>query len=348
MKIENWLDICESIEELLKKIVTDSSERYKEGRFSIEEVNQIKEVITKQKNFNGWFTEKNVEKALGELSELLNQDELINWLSKYSFTQKPKNILIIMAGNIPLVGFHDLLCVWLSGNYATLKLSSDDNTLFPIILETISHVHPEIKSYFNISVGPIKNIDAVIATGSDNANLYFEKYFSHVPCLFRKNRTSIAVLDGTETEEELFLLGHDLFDYFGKGCRNVSFLLITENYKLNKLFEAIIPFGEIINHNKYGNNYDYNRAIHLMNQVPILDNNFVLLKESNELFSPLAIIHYHRYSDKTMINDFISLHKEEIQIIIGHDYTPFGTSQKPRLSDFADQKDTMKWLNELS
>ena len=348
MKIENWLDICERIEELLKKLVTDSSQTNKKGRFTVKEVNQIKELIIKQKNFNGWFSEKNVKQALEELSLMLNKDELINWLSKYSFTQKPKNILIVMAGNIPLVGFHDLLCVWLSGNFATLKLSSDDNTLLPKILETISSVHPEINSFFSISVGPIKNIDAVIATGSDNANLYFQKYFGHLPSLFRKNRTSIAILDGDESESDLFLLGHDIFDYFGKGCRNVTYLFIPEQFDLNHFFRAIVPFGDIINHQKYGNNYDYQRTIHLMNQIHFLDNNFVLLKESTELFSPLAMVHYQKYSNQTDIHNFLNKHYNDIQIIIGSDYENFGSSQKPKLDDFADKMNTMKWLNNLS
>jgi hypothetical protein len=348
MKIENWIDICVSIEELFEKLGNNSLNNKENGRFTIDEIDQLNELILKQKNYNGWFTDENVRKAIKELSRMLEKSDLIQWLEKYKFTEKPKNILVITAGNLPLVGFHDLLCVWLSGNYATLKLSSDDNTLLPKIVETISKVHPEISSYYKIANGPIKNIDAVIATGSDNANLHFEKYFGHLPCLFRQNRTSLAILDGTESDNELFLLGKDLFDYFGKGCRNVSHIFIPEDYNLDRLFEAIVSFGEIINHKKYGNNYDYNRAIHLMNQTPILDNNFVLLKESNELFSPLSMIHYQRFSDKTKIEDFISSHADKIQIIIGHNYTEFGTSQKPKLSDYADQKDTMKWLNELS
>jgi hypothetical protein len=347
MKIKNWIEIFASFKELFEQLGNNSIENSKNNRFTNDEINQINELILNQKNFNGWFTEESVRKALYELSIMLNKTELIKWLSDYSYAENPKNILIIMAGNLPLVGFHDLLCVWLSGNHATIKLSSDDKTLFPKILDTISKVHPEIISSYKFSNGPIKNIDAVIATGSDNANLYFEKYFGHIPCLLRNNRTSLAILDGTETEDELLLLGNDLFDYFGKGCRNVSFLFIPENYDLNNLFEAIVPYGEIINNKKYGNNYDYNRAIHLMNQAPILDNNFVLLKESNDLFSPIAMIHYHRYSESSIINDFISIHQEDIQIIIGHDYTPFGNSQKPKLAEYADQKDTMKWLNQL-
>jgi hypothetical protein len=188
----------------------------------------------------------------------------------------------------------------------------------------------------------------VIATGSDNSNLYFEKYFGHLPSLFRKNRTSIAVIQGNETKTDLFKLGLDIFQFFGRGCRNVSYMLIPEHFNLNDFFEAILPYYEIVNHKKYGNNYDYNRAILLLNQETFLDNNFVIVKESDKLFSPISMIHFLRYKDDSEVSEFIQKNEDNIQIIIGKNYIPFGQGQHPRIWDYADGIDTMKWLNTLS
>jgi hypothetical protein len=279
---------------------------------------------------------------------MMNPIDLINWQNNYTFTENPKRVLLIMAGNIPLVGFHDLLCVWLSGNHAQIKLSSDDKTLLPAILDLVSEIHPEIKSYYTIESGKIEHSEAVIATGSDNSNLYFEKYFGHLPSLFRKNRTSIAVIQGNETKTDLLNLGLDIFLFFGKGCRNVSFMLISEDFNLNDFFEAILPYYEIVNHKKYGNNYDYNRAILLLNKETFLDNNFVIVKESDKLFSPISMIHFSRYKDNSEISEFIQKNEDNIQIILGKNYIPFGQGQYPKIWDYADGTDTMTWLNSLS
>jgi hypothetical protein len=190
-------------------------------------------------------------------------------------------------------------------------------------------------------------VDAVIATGSNNSLKYFEQYFGKYPNIFRKNRTSIAVLDGTETTEELYALGIDIFQYFGLGCRNVSHLFVPEAFKLDRFFEGILEHSDVINHNKYGNNYDYNKAVYLMNKVELLDNNFVLLRESEALFSPLAMIHYQRYSNQEEVRSFLEKHKGDIQVVVGHGFTPFGKAQAPGLSDYADGVDTMRWLESL-
>jgi hypothetical protein len=206
---------------------------------------------------------------------------------------------------------------------------------------------PALASYISFSDRNLKGFDAVIATGGNNSLAHFEQYFSKYPHLFRHNRTSLAVLNGQESKEDLSLLGKDILDYFGRGCRNVTHLLLPEGFELNRFFEAIVDQGDLINNKKYGNNYDYNKAIHLMNQAVFLDNNFLLLKESDMLFSPLAMLHYHIYKDESDVTAYLELHKNDIQCVVGNNFIPFGQAQCPSLSDYADNVDTMKWLNQL-
>jgi len=249
--------------------------------------------------------------------------------------------------HLPLIP-KDFLSVLLSGNIAVCKLSSDDKTLLPALSEILIQFEPGLKERIIFSHGPIGKIDAVIATGSDNSTKYFEQYFGAYPHIFRTNRTSVAVLTGKETDEELKFLGNDIFQFFGLGCRNVSHLIIPDDYPIEKFFEAILEQGDIINHHKYANNYDYNRAVYLLNQHAILDNNFVLLKESEELFSPLAMLFYHRYGSMDEVYAYLKHHEEKIQCVIGKDFIPFGQAQCPSLDDYADGVDTMKFLEKLN
>ena len=303
--------------------------------------------IERQVHHNGWFTEETVRTSMLNLGNWLTRVQLSNWTSLYSYTEKPKVVAVIMAGNIPLVGFHDFLCVLLSGNKLQCKLSSEDNKLLPLLSNYLFQFAPELKEFISFSDRNLSGFDAIIATGSNNSLVNFESYFAKYPHLFRHNRTSIAVLDGTETKEELKALGEDILNYFGRGCRNVTHLLIPENYDLNRFFEAIVDLGALINNKKYGNNYDYNKTIHLLNLESFLDNNFLLLKESDNLFSPLAMLHYHIYTSQQEIDLYLQLHQESIQCVVGHKYLPFGTAQCPSLSDYADNVDTMAWLNVL-
>jgi hypothetical protein len=303
--------------------------------------------IERQVHHNGWFTEESVRTSLLNLGNWLTREQLTNWTSPYSFTENPKVVAVIMAGNIPLVGFHDFLCVLLSGNKVQCKLSSEDNKLLPLLSHYLFQFAPELKEFISFSDRNLSGFDAVIATGSNNSLVNFESYFSKYPHLFRHNRTSLAILDGTESKEELKALGEDILNYFGRGCRNVTHLLIPENYDLNRFFEAIVDLGGLINNKKYGNNYDYNKTIHLLNLESFLDNNFLLLKESDNLFSPLAMLHYHSYQTQEEISTYLEIHKDSIQCVVGHKYLPFGTAQCPSLSDYADNVDTMEWLNLL-
>lgn len=315
---------------------------------SEEEYEKLNNLILRQFYFNGWFTEKNVRQSFLALGELLNENELTKWTNQYSFTENPKKVALIMAGNIPIVGFHDFLSVLLSGNSVVCKLSSDDNTLLPALADQLIVFCPELKDRILFTNNRIGEVDAVIATGSDNSLNYFKQYFGKYPHIFRRNRTSVAVLTGTETKSDFENLGHDIFDYFGMGCRNVSHLMLPKGFDLNKIFEGIFAFSEVVNNKKYGNNYDYNKAIFLMNQLQLLDNNFVLLRESTELFSPLAMIYYHFYDSVNEIDSYLEQHSEKIQVVVGKDYVPFGKAQQPELDDYADGVDTMRFLESLN
>jgi hypothetical protein len=312
-----------------------------------EEYQNINVLINREVIHNGWFTPVNVRQSLKTLGSILTPHGLEVWTQKYTYAKEPKKVALIMAGNIPLVGFHDFLCVLLSGHIVVAKLSSDDKFLLPALIEQLIKLDSEIKERIVVTDGRIGNVDAVIATGSDNSVLYFDQYFGKYPHIFRRNRTSIAVLDGTETHEQLFQLGHDIFDYFGLGCRNVSHLLIPTDFDLNRFFEAIVPFGGIANHHKYANNYDYNKAVYLLNKVDLLDNNFVLLRETEELFSPLGMVHYHRYTSEEEVKVYLESNQEKIQAVVGNQYLPFGAAQRPSLEDYADRIDTMGFLEKL-
>lgn len=313
-----------------------------------EEYEKLQIVIDRQIHFNGWFSKKSVCESLLALGNQLTIESLTSWTSNYYFTENPKRVGVIMAGNLPLVGFHDFLCVLLSGHHIVAKMSSDDKTLLPVLTDLLIKFAPEIKANITLTEGRIGEIDAMIATGSNNSMRYFENYFGKYPHIFRKNRTSLAILDGTETESQIHELGKDIFTYFGLGCRNVSQILIPADFDINRFFGGIINHSEIVNHHKYANNYDYNKAIHLMNQENILDNGFVLLKESAELHSPLAMLFYHRYENQSEVENYIEMHQESIQLIVGNNYVPFGQAQCPMLSDYADGIDTMKWLENLN
>lgn len=312
------------------------------------EYEQLSQLINRQESYNSWFTKENVRKAMLALGNQCDKVQLENWLDSYSFnSNNPKKVAIIMAGNIPLVGFHDFLCVLMSGHSAVCKMSSDDKTLLPALVSVLNNFEPELETRISLSTGRIGDVNAVIATGSDNSLKYFEQYFGKYPHLFRANRTSVAVITGEETEEDFERLGRDIFDYFGLGCRNVSHLLVPENYKWEKFFKGIVNFGEIINHHKYCNNYDYNKTIYLMNRHNLLDNNFVLLFESEDLHSPLSMIHYHTFKEQKEIEEYLIGHESKIQAVVGRDYIPFGQAQCPALNDYADGVDTMFWLNSL-
>jgi len=311
------------------------------------EYENLKYIVNRQFVYNGWYTKENVQRALLDWSVLLTEAKMSDWLDNYTFSENPKNVGVIMAGNIPLVGFHDFASVILSGNIAATKMSSDDSTLLPVLLEMMVKWNPDFAKHFRLTAGKIGDIDALIATGSNNTVQHFEQYFGHLPHIFRKNRTSIAILDGTESFEERKGLGSDIFTYFGLGCRNVSHMMLPENYDIDLFFKGIFEYSDVVYNKKYGNNYDYNKAIFLMNKHNLLDNNFILLKETQDLHSPLAMVYHHTYSSQRDIDNYLNKHEAEIQAVIGHGYLPFGSAQSPAWEDYADGIDTLAWLTEL-
>lgn len=304
---------------------------------------------------NGWFTRENIIFSLRQWSRALSRENLEKWLSSYSFeNEQIKTVGIVMAGNIPLVGFHDFLSVLISGNKVQVKQSSNDKHLLPIIADYLIDLAPEWHYFIDFlpetatGSGKMQNYDAVIATGSNNTARYFEYYFKGVPSIIRRNRNSVAVLTGDESDKDLALLGEDIFRYYGLGCRNVSKLYVPEGYSFDQFFKAIYSWNAIMNSAKYANNYDYNKAVYLMSMFRLLENGFLMLKEDKSLSSPIATVFYETYTDIDSLKGELQKRQEEIQCVVGKNLTgneiPFGQSQQPQLWDYADNVDTMDFL----
>ncbi|WP_438711909.1 acyl-CoA reductase [Aquimarina muelleri] len=302
---------------------------------------------------NGWFTKENILFSLKQWGNALTKENLDNWLSSYSLTKnKAKTIGTIMAGNIPLVGFHDFLSVLISGNKILVKQSSNDNQLLPFLSTYLIAIEPRFKDRISFTFDKLKSFDAIIATGSDNTSRYFEYYFSKVPNVIRKNRNSVAVLTGSETKEELQALGEDIFRYYGLGCRSVSKIMIPKNYKFDLFFEAMYDYHDIMNSAKYANNYDYNKAVYLMSNYKLFENGFLMLKEDESYASPIATLFYEKYESIDLLIKKIEKDKEKIQCIVGNSFLSgcieFGQTQNPMLSDYADGIDIIEFLTKIN
>ncbi|MBC7389288.1 MAG: acyl-CoA reductase [Opitutaceae bacterium] len=324
------------------------------GKFiSSMSMEEMESLSRKAKYENAWFTEDSLKTALTSLADMLKEDSLINFIPFYPELNKEvqsKNIGVIMAGNIPGVGFHDAFCVLLSGHILQAKLSKSDTIIMKFLLEKIVEIAPDFKLFIQV-VERMANMEAVICTGSDNSARYFESYFGKYPHIIRKNRTSVAILNGKESVSDFEKLGSDIFTYFGLGCRNVTKVYIPENYDITKLIDTFEPWSFVINQHKYANNYTYNRAIYLMNQDPFLDNNFLLLKESESLHSPISVLYYERYSDQNKLTAELTEKADKLQCVVTNtdfkNKISFGQTQNPGLNDFADGVDTMKFLLQL-
>ncbi len=307
------------------------------------------DLIALSQSHNGWFTPEQVHFSITSWAEALMEENLNQWLSNYDFSEvQPKTIGLILAGNIPLVGFHDFLSVLISGHNVMVKTSSNDQKLLPFLAEYLIAVEPELAESITFADGKLENFDAVIATGSNNTARYFEYYFKDKPSIIRKNRNSVAVLNGQESKEDLIGLGEDIFRYFGLGCRNVSKLFVPKGYDFKLFFEAIFEYGDIIHYEKYANNYDYNKAVFLMSMFPLLDNEFLTLKEDESYASPISSVFYEFYDDLETIRTKLLEDSEKIQCIVSNnlinDSISFGSSQKPKLWDYADNVDTISFL----
>ncbi|MFM2226297.1 MAG: hypothetical protein RJA07_2499 [Bacteroidota bacterium] len=311
----------------------------------------LKQIMLKAYYHNNWFTEQNILLALNNIcNEFLDKKKLEEWVKLYFNKQetnnkKPKTIGITMAGNLPLVGFHDLLCVLVSNHTVMIKLSSKDNLLLPYLLNILFAIEPEFKNRIIISE-MLKGADAYIATGSNNSARYFEHYFGKYPNIIRKNRTSIALLDGSETDDDIMNLGKDVFTYFGLGCRNVGKIYITKSFDLQRLLRIFEHYNHLADHVKYRNNYDYQLTILLMNKTVCLVNDCIIVTEDKSIHSPLSVLYFEVVD--TIADALKGLNMADIQCIVGKNNIPFGQSQIPTLSDYADDIDTMKWVNTLN
>ena len=302
--------------------------------------------------FNGWFTKDNVLTAFSKWSKVLNYSNLSDWTSQYSLNPSPPlTIGVIMAGNIPLVGFHDFLSVLISGHRIMVKQSSSDSYFLPLIAKYLEYAEPEFKGCIQFTEDRMTDFDAVIATGSNNTARYFDYYFGKYPSIIRRNRNSVAVLTNEETEEDLKKLGEDIFRYFGLGCRSVSKLFVPRGYDFDKLFNAIYEYKEVIYYDKYVNNYDYNKAVYLMSQYQLLENGFLMLKEDPSYASPIATVFYEYYDDAKVLQQKLAADKELIQCVVGSsdqkNRVGFGETQNPQLWDYADDVNTLDFLQSL-
>lgn len=313
---------------------------------------RFEEEITRAIHYNGWYTMENVLFAVEEWSKALTAQNLEKWTSPYNFNGKSnKTVGIVMAGNIPMVGFHDFISVLISGHRVLVKQSSNDQRLLPVIAEYLKSIDSQYNELISFTEGRMLNFDAVIATGSNNTSRYFEYYFANKPSIIRKNRNSVAILTGNETNEELQALGMDIFRYFGLGCRNVSKLYVPHGYDFDQFYKAIEPWSTLLDHAKYANNYDYNKAVYLMSEFKFLDNGFLILRESTNFGSPIATLFYETYQSQEELKTILEDKKNDLQCIVSHNFIsdeiPFGKTQYPHLWDFADNVDTLDFLQKL-
>ncbi|MCB0696841.1 MAG: acyl-CoA reductase [Chitinophagaceae bacterium] len=295
---------------------------------------------------NSWFNEDTINMAVhGIVQQFLQKDKLEQWTSQYPQPHRPKKLGIVMAGNIPLVGFHDFLCGFVSGHDLFIKLSSKDDIMLSHLAGKLVEWQPQLAQHITFADN-LKGCDAYIATGSNNTARYFEQYFSKWPNIIRKNRTSVAILRGNETPEELEKLGVDIFSYYGLGCRNVTKVYVPEGYDFASLLKGLEGYKDIILHHKYKNNYDYQLAIYLLNKVPYMTNEFLLMVENKEPFSAVSVLHYEYYSNEADL--LKTLHSDDnVQCIVDNQHVIYGSAQQPALADYADGVDTMMFLSTL-
>ncbi|MEM7549773.1 MAG: acyl-CoA reductase [Bacteroidota bacterium] len=307
------------------------------------------EAISRAERENPWFTQENIQRAIAGIETMLAEDDFEKWFSNYSLPATPprKNVGVVMAGNIPMVGFHDALCVLASGNKLSAKLSSQDKALMSWIFEELREIDT-IYEFLIEEIDKVKEVDAVIATGSDNTARYFEYYFKDIPQIIRKNRTSVALLDGNESADDLEKLSDDIFQYFGLGCRNVSKLYVPKDYNLDGLYNAFKKYESCRDFHKYVNNYEYNMAIYLMKRSDIYDLSTVILEKSKQLVSPIAVVYLEEYSALKDVKSELKSKEEKIQCVVGNNpdlcSVKFGQTQSPQLWDYADNVDTMEFL----
>jgi len=332
------------------EIIKDNSVPHNDPFFEI-----LQQLIARAYESNSWFTRQNILYALSTWADALLPEKIDKWLKYYNLQDdfSPKNIGVIMAGNIPLVGFHDFISVLMSGHNIKAKLSSNDKYLLPLLAKYLMYDNPEFEDKISFTDGILSDIDAVIATGSNNTARYFDYYFGKYPHIIRHNRNSVAVLTGDETDKDLSGLADDIMLYFGLGCRNVSKFFVPEGYDFNPVFKAMLKYKDLINYEKYRNNYDYNKAVYLMSvdadiRNSLLDNDLVLLKKDVHYASPIGTVFYEFYNDLNDVQKILQNDNDKIQAVVSNadidNAIAFGTTQEPQLWDYADGIDVMEFL----
>jgi len=349
MQLQQRINAFNKLGEFLSQFTNEGIVRKENIEFNDLFFDGFKHQIKLAQEHNGWFTKEAILFSLNNWSNILINKLIKDWLLKYDFNNKEsKKVAIIMAGNIPLVGFHDFISVLITGHHVLVKQSSNDKQLLPFLAKYLEHVEPEFKGTIEFTEGRLQNFDAVIATGSNNTARYFEYYFKDKPSIIRRNRNSVAVLTGDETEDDLKNLSEDIFRYYGLGCRNVSKLFVPKNYNFDAFFNAMYHWNPIINKAKYANNYDYNKAVYLMSEFDLLENGFLMLKEDKSYASPIATVFYEEYEDTSSLQEELNSKKEDIQCVVANGFTEnevaFGHTQNPSLSDYADNVDTIAFL----
>ncbi len=342
--------INKEVTETLHKVVHALNGEDSQGLISDETVSEFQTARHLSLMHNPWFTELSISGAMDGIAHMLRPEALESWVDQSGLerTASSGRVGLILAGNIPMVGFHDVFTVGISGNRAVAKLSGQDKFLLPVVFKAFNEALGE--GYFDVEWidGRLPEIDAIIATGSNNTARYFEYYFGKYPHVIRKNRSSVALVTGDETDEELIALGDDIFSYFGLGCRNVSKVYFHERFDLDRFFKAIYSHREIVNHHKYANNYDYYKALWMMNREDLLENGFLILRPSDAISSPPATLFYERFENERALREDLENKAEEIQCIVSQKDIPFGKSQKPEIWDYADGVDTVAFLNALA
>lgn len=305
---------------------------------------------------NPWFTRDNVLLMLASIASMLKEDTIEQWTTSYPWLgseREQKTVAVIMAGNIPAVGFHDMLCVLISGHKLLAKLSSKDDCILPFLAGKLCQIEPSFAPCISFEDGLMKKFDAVIATGSDNSSRYFDYYFKNYPSIIRRNRRSVSVLTGAETRDDLLGLSRDVFNYFGLGCRNVSKLFVPHDFDITKILSVFDENEDVQRHFKYMNNYEYNKSIYLLNQETHLDNGFVILKEDHDLFSPISVVYYEKYTDISVTREYIKQNLDFLQCIVSNlnifdkESVGFGFSQMPRVDEYADDINTITFLETI-
>ncbi|MDO9580078.1 MAG: acyl-CoA reductase [Bacteroidales bacterium] len=338
MKLEERIESFTILGKILRDVLSG-----KPGSFD----KQLHYLIESQHKSNPWFTPENVQSAITAIANELTEENLTTWTDAYPLLKEKTDPLkagVIMAGNIPLVGFHDFLSVLISGNKLIAKTSSKDSELIELIGNILCTINNGFMDSIEFTRGTLANFDVVIATGSNNSSRYFEYYFSKYPNIIRKNRNSIAIIEGDETDNELESLGTDIFSYFGLGCRNVSKIYIPKGYDISLMVSNWNTYSDMITHNKYANNYDFNKAVYLVNKENFYDTGYLLMREESRISSPVSVLHYEQYESQSTVKQHTELLKETIQCVVSRHHLPFGKAQSPHLWDYADGIDTIEFL----